>query len=124
MEGFKEIWSVRPTRKRGGSSLYISHNITVLKQESFSKNHCGVVLAKLKEYNCAVLSLYRPPDAPVSSFEETVQTIRGLLEEEEGEIVIMGHYNMPQMGAWEEIEVDSLLQRAEKREAQEAEQGH
>ena len=36
----------------------------------------------------------------------------------------MGDFNLPQLGAWEEVEVDLLHQRAERREAQEAEQGH
>ena len=76
LESYKEIWSVRPTRKRGGSSIYISHEFTVLKQETFSNEHCGVAMARLKVLNCQCLSLYRPPGAPVESFVEMVQKIR------------------------------------------------
>ena len=36
----------------------------------------------------------------------------------------MGDFNLPQLGAWEVVKVDLLCQRAERREAQEAEQGH
>ena len=124
LEGFREFWAVRPTRKRGGCSLYVSHNITVLKHETFSNEHCGVVMAKLKELNCLRLSLYRPPDAPVLAFEETVQTVRSWLEGEDCEITLKGDFNMPQLGTWEEIEVDLLHQRAKKRETQEAQEGY
>ena len=40
LEGFREFRAVRPTRKRGGCSLNVSHNITVLKHKTFSNEHC------------------------------------------------------------------------------------
>ena len=79
-------------------------------------------MAKLKEYNCVVVSIYRPPDAPIPSFEEVIKAIRSWLEEEDGEVVILGDFNFPSLWAWEAIEVDLLRQRAEKRE--EGDQGY
>ena len=79
-------------------------------------------MAKLKDYHCVVVSLYRPPEAPVSSFEEITQAIRGWLEEENCEVVILGDFNFPDLGAWEAIEIDQLRQRAEKKD--EGKQGY
>ena len=72
-------------------------------------------MAKLKEYNCVVVSIYRPPDAPIPSFEEVIKAIRSWLEEEDCEVVILGDMNFPSLGAWEAVEVNLLRQRAEKR---------
>ena len=69
-----------------------------------------------------VVSLYRPPEAPIPSFEEVIQAIRGWLEEEDCEVVILRDMNFPSLGAWEAVEVNLLRQRAEKRE--EGEQGY
>ena len=84
LEGFRKLRAIRLSRKRGGCSLYVSHNITVLRHETASNNYCAAVMAKLKEYNCIAISLYRPPDAPVPTFEDIVKSIRGWLEGEEG----------------------------------------
>ena len=54
---------------------------------------------------------------------EMIQQILGWIEEDDGEVMLLGDYNLPSMGAWEEIEVDLLRQRAEKREHQEAQVG-
>ena len=61
LEGYRELRATRPSRKRGGASLYISNDITVLKHGVTSNNHCAAVMAKIKEYNCIVVSLYCPP---------------------------------------------------------------
>ena len=79
-------------------------------------------MAKLKEYNCVVISIYHPPDAPIPSFEEVIKSIRSWLEEEEGEVVILGDFNFPSLGAWEAIEIDLLRQRVDKRD--EEDQGY
>ena len=115
MEGYKEIRGVRPTRKRGGCSLYISHSMTVLKHDVISNDYCGAVMAKIKELNCIVISLYRPPEAPIPSFIEVANKIREWLEGENSEVVILGDFNLPDMGSWEDIEVDLLRQRADKK---------
>ena len=60
-------------------------------------------MAKLKEYNCMVVSLYHPPEAPIPSFEEVIQAIRGWLEEEDCKVVILRDMNFPSLGAWEAV---------------------
>ena len=99
LEGYRELRAVRPFRKRGGCSLYISHSITVLRHEIASNDYCAAVMAKLKEYNCVTVFLYRPPDAPIPAFMEIIDSIRGWLEGEEGEVVILGDFNFPHLGA-------------------------
>ena len=95
IEGYKEFWAVRPTRKRGGCSLYISHSMTILKHEVVSNDYCAAVMAKIKELNCIVISLYRPPEAPIPSFIEITNTIREWLEGENSEVVILGDFDLP-----------------------------
>ena len=97
LEGFRELRATRPSRKRGGASLYISNDITILKHGIASNDHCAAVMAKLKDYNCVVVSIYHPPEAPISSFEEITQAIRGWLEEENCEVVILGDMNFPSL---------------------------
>ena len=79
-------------------------------------------MEKIKEYNCVVFSLYRPPEALIPSFMEITDSIREWLEGEDREVIILGDFNLPQLGAWEDIEVDLLYQRAEKKE--EGDQGY
>ena len=51
LEGFMKLRAVRPSRKRRGCSLYISHSITVLRHEVASNDQRAAVMAKLKDYN-------------------------------------------------------------------------
>ena len=90
--------------------------MTVLKNDTISNDYCGAVMAKIKELNCIVISIYRPPEAPILSFIEVANKIREWLEGENSEVVILGDFNLPDMGAWEDIEVDLLRQRADKKE--------
>ena len=59
-----------------------------------------------------------------TSVHDKMDSVLSSLKTPTPTITIMGDFNMPQLGAWEEVEVDLLCQRAERREAQEAEQGH
>ena len=103
IEGFRELRATRPSRRRGGASLYISDSITVLKHGVASNDYCAAVMAKIKEYSCVVVSIYRPPEAPIASFEEITQSIRDWLDDENYEAVILGDMNFPALGAWEAI---------------------
>ena len=90
--------------------------MTVLQSDTISNDFCGAVMAKINELNCIIVSIYRPPDAPVTSFIEVANKIREWLEGENSEVVILGDFNLPDMGSWEDIEVDLLRQRADKKE--------
>ena len=90
--------------------------MSVLKHDVISNDYCGAVMAKVKELNCIVISIYRPSEAPIPSFIEVTNKIREWLEGENSEVVILGDFNLPDMGAWEDIEVDLLRQRADKKE--------
>ena len=46
LEGFRELRATRPSRKRGGASLYISNDITILKHGIATNDYCAAVMAK------------------------------------------------------------------------------
>ena len=55
---------------------------------------------KVKELNTHIASIYRPPGAKVAPFEEIINKLREWILGEEGDLTILGDFNIPEMDGW------------------------
>ena len=52
---------------------------------------------KVKELNTHIASIYHPPGAKVAPFEEIINKLREWILGEEGDLTILGDFNIPEM---------------------------
>ena len=69
---------------------------------SFSNNCCESQLLEIKELELLLTNIYRPPNAPIQLFEETIKKCQEVIDEimEKGDIkaktlLAMGDFNFP-----------------------------
>ena len=71
---------------------------------------------KVKELNTHIASIYRPPGAKVAPFEEIINKLREWILGEEGDLTILGDFNIPEMDGWGEIQIENLYKKASQKE--------
>ena len=71
---------------------------------------------KVKELNTHIASIYRPPGAKVASFEEIINKLREWILGEEGDLTILGDFNIPEMDRWGQMQIENLYKKASQKE--------
>ena len=112
IQGYSEYRTVRPKRRGGGVSIYIKEGYTVLNNNEHSNGECGVVHMKVKELNTHIASIYQRPGAKVDSFEDIINKLREWILGEEGDLTILGDFNMPWMVDWGALQIENLYKNA------------
>ena len=95
-------------RKGGGVVTYVSTDLTVTQEESFTNGVCDVIYVEIEELNLGIINLYRPPSSDKDSFGEILQKIREWTNQTRREIVLLGDMNFRSMNAWTESDKDGL----------------
>lgn len=90
----------RDKRHRGGVLLYVHNSLPTSNICSFDDGFCGAVMCYIKSINAVVASIYRPPGAPISSFENLLKFIQRNITDisnNQCDIFLMGDFNLPNM---------------------------
>ena len=91
----------RRIRDRGGVLLYVHDSLPTSNVETFDDSYCGAVLCYIKSIDAIVISVYRPPNAPVSSFEKLLKFTQKYISDISNKVInqcdvyIMGDFNLP-----------------------------
>ena len=84
---------------RGGTLLYVHNTLSVTNSSTYDDKICEAVICTIVTTNTIVASVYRPPDAPIGSFKETMKFIQSYIEKESENkhmnILIFGDFNLP-----------------------------
>jgi len=96
----------RIDRSHGGALLYIHTDLPVTNTSIFSDHHCSAVICTLNSIDTIVASIYRPPDAPLSSFEAMMNSIQsyitGANATKHHDTILTGDFNFPSI-TWDSI---------------------
>ena len=94
----------RLTRSHGGSLLYVHSDLSVTNISIFSDEHCSAVICTLSTIDMIVTSIYRPPDAPLSSFEAMMNSIQSYVSSANSTkshaTILAGDFNFPNI-SWD-----------------------
>ena len=95
-------------RKGGGVVTYVSTDLTVTQEESYTNGVCDVIYVEIEELNLGIINLYRPPSSDKNSFGEILHKIKEWTSQTRRELVLLGDMNFRSMNAWTESDKDSL----------------
>ena len=90
----------REKRRRGGVLLYVHNSLPVSNVCTFDDRFCGSVMCCVKSINAVIISVYRPPGCPISSFEKLLKFMQRNLtniSNSQSDIFIMGDFNLPNL---------------------------
>ena len=96
--GYVVSRSDREKRVGGGVLLYSHTNIPVSMSDSFDDGICEGLFCKFGTANTCVAVAYRPPNAPVSSFNSLLNFFSScidLLNDDSLDLLICGDFNLP-----------------------------
>ena len=106
----------RVTRSHGGALLYVHTDLPVTNASIFSDNHCSSIICTLSSIDTIVASIYRPPDAPLSSFEAMITSIQSYItsanSKKHHDTILSGDFNLPAI-SWDSISSSSLSPSAQ-----------
>ena len=89
----------RKHRDRGGVLLYVHNTLPISDANTFDDDTCEAVICTIKSINTKVASIYRPPDANITSFDNMLKFLSRHLElsnqENHQDIIVMGDFNLP-----------------------------
>ena len=97
---FQIIRQDREKRRRGGVLLYVHNSLPVSNVCTFDDRFCGAVMCSVKSINAVIISVYRPPGCPISSFEKLLKFIQRNLtniSNSQSDVFIMGDFNLPNL---------------------------
>ena len=84
----------RSTRVGGGVLLYSHESLPITSYETFDDKICQALLCKCETAEICVI--YRPPDAPTSSFKACLEFITYYISDHESyETFLLGDFNFP-----------------------------
>ena len=92
--------SDRSSRIRGGALLYIRDTLVVSNVKTFDDNTCESVICTIDSMNSIVVSIYKPPTAPFSSFSKVMSHMQDYLDasnNDQKSIYVTGDFNFPNM---------------------------
>ena len=102
----------RQKRHGGGVLLYIHNSLPVTSSYFFDDDTCEAVICHVKSINSIFISIYRPPDTSVHSFEKLLKFIENKVSNICGEkhldIHLMGDFNLPEM-PWNQENTNTKL---------------
>ena len=86
----------RSTRVGGGVFLYSQESLPITSFETFDDKICQALLRKCETAEIIICVIYRPPDAPISSFKACLEFIAYyILDHESYETCLLGDFNFP-----------------------------
>ena len=86
----------RSTRIGGGVLLYSHVSLSITSFETFDDKICEALLCKCETAEIIICVLYRPPDAPISSFKACLEFIAYYISDHESyETSLLGDFNFP-----------------------------
>ena len=92
----------RKKRDRGGVLLYVHNGLPTSNVKTFDDSYCGGIVCEVKSLNAILITIYRPPSAPDSSFEKLLKFIQRTIDEitdndEYRDIFFTGDFNLPEI---------------------------
>ena len=92
----------RKKRERGGVVLFVHNNLPTSNVKTFDDSFCGGIVCELNSIKAILITIYRPPGAPDSSFENLLKFIQRCITEttdnnEYRDIFFTGDFNLPEI---------------------------
>ena len=92
----------RKKRERGGVVLFVHNNLPTSNVKTFDDSFCGGIVCELNSIKAILITIYRPPGAPDSSFENLLKFIQRYITEttddnEYRDIFFTGDFNLPEI---------------------------
>ena len=105
LPGYQCVRADRQQRQGGGALLYVDEQIPIGRSDSFDDGICEAVFCHLPACSTNIAVVYRPPDAPFSSFSAALQFLRRNLDSDpDTDLFITGDFNFPMIN-WESMSV-------------------
>ena len=118
---YNVIRADRISRSHGGALLYIHTDLPATNISVFSDEYCSSVICTLNSIDTIVASIYRPPDAPFSSFKAMMSAIQTYVTNanavKQRATILAGDFNFPNI-AWDTTTVTPFLSRDANSSAQ------
>ena len=94
-------------RKGGGVVVYSHDSIAISSHEIYSDKHSQAVILYSEVHNLIMVGLYRPPEAPLTSFANLMSKIQSFVDKHKtSDIIIQGDVNFPQV-VWSDSTIKS-----------------
>ena len=96
MDNYELFRSDRKDRSHGGVLLYVRQDIPAVQTLSFSNSVCEALAVKVKVLDLMIAILYRPPACGLRDFDEMIQEVKNVFEEEDTpNKLLAGDLNFP-----------------------------
>ena len=100
--GYSHVYKLRDKRRGGGVSMFINNrlNFQVRNDIIFNLNNIDLIPVEISKEelntkrNVIILTLYRPPDVPPILFNEKLNDLLKMLQQENKTICITGDFNI------------------------------
>ena len=100
--GYSHVYKLRGKRRGGGVSMFINNrlNFQVRNDILFNLNNIDLIAVEISKEelntkrNVIILTLYRPPDVPPILFNEKLNDLLKMLQQENKTIFITGDFNI------------------------------
>jgi len=94
------------------NALYVHDTLIVSNENRYSDKYCSCIMVTIEELDCIVAAVYRPPDAPTTSFGNMMQFIQSYidqsLDDKEYDLYIAGDLNLPNI-CWTDLSINNSL---------------
>ena len=91
----------RTKRERGGVLLYVHDSLPTSNVQTFDDSICGGIACQIKSINSILVTVYRPPSAPESSFTKIMNFTQRYISEnnsdDQSDIFLTGDFNFPEI---------------------------
>ena len=105
LPGYQCLRADRQDRQGGGALLYVDELLPINRSDGFDDGICEAVICRLPTCSTSVAVVYRPPDAPSSSFSAALQFLRRNLDmNPDTDMFITGDFNFPVIN-WETLTI-------------------
>ena len=90
-----------PGKTHGGVAIYLRNDLIGQLVVSHSNNMCETLVVKLKTLNMILVCVYRPPNATLKAFEETLRVVQKAIDDvtdadpKVKDVLILGDFNLP-----------------------------
>ena len=105
LTGYNCLRADRTDRKGGGCLLYVQESLLITDTFAHGDKYCNLLYCSIDSMDALTAVIYRPPDAPIESFRETLSHLQKKLDElfatdRMPDIFLMGDFNLPSIN-WE-----------------------
>ena len=102
--------SDKQSRARGGCITYVHEDIAIGEVLRFDNQYCEVVITPLEKASTAIITIYKPGNAPLSKFATATNFVQNFVTSVNGNwnFLINGDFNFPNIN-WQSSNVVSGL---------------